>query len=160
MTTREIEVKEAQVTWVEGMQFVGEAHSGHAIVMDSDERVGGRNTGLRPMELVLVGLAGCTAMDVISILRKKRQEVTGFQVKVKGTRAPEHPRVYTAVDIEYLVRGHNLAEAAVREAIELSQAKYCSVSAMIGKTATIRYTYHLEDEGTGARSPVPTQTAS
>lgn len=136
----------AQVTWVEGMQFVGEAGSGHAIVLDGRQSVGGRNTGLRPMELLLVGLAGCTAMDVIHILKRKRQQVAGLQIKVEAERADEHPRVYTHIKLEYVVRGRNLSEKAVVDSIELSEHKYCSASAMLAKTAEISYTYQIIQE--------------
>lgn len=136
----------AQVTWVEGMQFVGEAGSGHAIVLDGKAEVGGRDTGTRPMELVLVGLAGCTAMDVKHILLRMRQNLTGLQVKVRAERADEHPKVYTEIQLEYIVRGHNLSEKSVQNAIELSQERYCSASAMLGKTAKINYTYQILEE--------------
>jgi putative redox protein len=136
----------AQVTWVEGMQFVAEAGSGHAVVLDARAEVGGRNTGMRPMELMLVGLAGCTAMDVVHILKRKRQQVTDLQVNVKGERAEQHPRVYTSITLEYIVKGHELSEKAVTDAIELSEKRYCSASAMLGKTANISYSYHIVDE--------------
>ena len=136
----------AQVTWVDGMQFVGEAGSGHAIVLDGKESVGGRDTGARPLELLLVGLAGCTAMDVKFILQRRRQKVTGVQVKVKAERAEEHPKVYTQIKLEYIVRGHNLSEKAVVDTIEQSEGRYCSASAMLGKTADISYTYQIIEE--------------
>lgn len=133
----------AQVTWVDGMQFVGEAGSGHAIVLDGRESVGGRDTGPRPMELLLVGLAGCTAMDVKFMLQRRRQQVTGVQVKVEAERAYEHPKVYKKIKLEYIVRGRDLSEKAVVDSIELSEQKYCSASAMLGKTADISYTYQI-----------------
>ncbi len=136
----------AQVTWVEGMQFVGEASSGHAIVLDTKTGSGGRDTGTSPMELVLVGLAGCTAMDVRAILARKRQDMTGLQVKVEAERADQHPRVYTEIRMTYVVRGRGLSEKAVADAIRLSQDKYCSASAMLAKTANISYTYHIVSE--------------
>jgi putative redox protein len=139
----------AQVTWVEGMQFIGEAGSGHAIVLDGRESVGGKNTGLRPMELLLVGLAGCTAMDVVHILKRKRQRVSDVQVKVEAVRAEEHPKVYTQIKLEYVVRGRELSEKAVVDSIELSEGKYCSASAMLGKTAEISYTYQIVQEPDG-----------
>jgi len=136
----------AQLTWVEGMQFVGRADaSGVAVVLDGAAGHGGLGSGLRPMEMVLIGLAGCTAMDVISILQKKRQEVTAFRMNLKGYRAAEHPKRYTRIEIEYLLRGRNLSEEAVARSIELSQTKYCSVSASLN--AEITYTYHVEQEG-------------
>jgi putative redox protein len=139
----------AQVTWIEGLQFVGEAGSGHAIVLDGRESAGGRNTGLRPMELLLVGLAGCTAMDVVHILKRKRQRVSDVQVKVEAVRAEEHPKVYTQIQLKYVVRGQGLLEKAVVDSIELSEGKYCSASAMLGKTAEISYTYEIVQEPDG-----------
>ncbi len=133
----------AQVTWVDGMQFVGEAGSGHAIVLDGRESVGGRDTGPRPMELLLVGLAGCTAMDVKFMLQRRRQQVTGVQVKAEAERADEHPKVYKKIKLEYIVRGRDLSEKAVVDSIELSEQKYCPASAMLGKTADISYTYQI-----------------
>jgi len=138
----------AQVTWVEGMQFVAEAGSGHAIVLDGAPSVGGRDTGARPLELLLMGLAGCTAMDVIFILKQRmRQQVTGLEVKVSAERAPHHPKVYTEIHIRYIVRGRGLAEKKVRRAIEMSETTFCSASAMLGKTAKIDYTYEIIEEG-------------
>lgn len=137
----------AQLTWVEGMQFVGRADaSGVAVVLDGAAAHGGLGSGIRPMEMVLIGLAGCTAMDVISILQKKRQEVTSFRMNLKGHRATEHPKRYTRIEIEYVLKGRNLSEEAVARSIELSQTKYCSVSASLN--AEISYTYRLEQEGT------------
>jgi putative redox protein len=131
------------------MQFVGEAGSGHAIVLDGKPENGGRDTGARPMELVLVALAGCTAMDVKHVLMRMRQDVSGLQVKVQAERADEHPKVYTDIQLEYVVRGRNLSEKAVTDAVKLSQDKYCSVSAMLAETAQIGYTIKIMDE-TGA----------
>ena len=136
----------AQVTWVDGLQFVGEAGSGHAIVLDGKESAGGRGTGTRPMELLLIALAGCTAMDVVHILRRKRQQVTGVQVKVEGERAEEHPRVYTTIKLVYVVKGRALSEKAVVDSIELSQNKYCSASAMLEQSAELTYEYQIIEE--------------
>jgi putative redox protein len=140
----------AQVTWIDGMQFVGEAGSGHAIVLDGRESVGGRNTGLRPMELLLVGLAGCTAMDVVHILRRKRQGVTDLQVRIEAERADEHPRVFTTIKLQYVVRGRDLSPKAVKDSIELSQEKYCSASAMLGAVAEISYSFEIVQAPAGA----------
>lgn len=136
----------AQVTWVDGMQFVGESGSGHGIVLDGRESVGGRDTGPRPLELMLIGLAGCTAMDVKFILQRKRQQVTGVQVKAEAERGDEHPKVYTSIQLEYIVRGRDLSEKAVVDSIELSEQKYCSASAMLSRTADISYTYQIIQE--------------
>jgi putative redox protein len=127
----------------QGMKMEARTPSGHAVIMDAAPDVGGTNEGPRPMELVLVALAGCTAMDVLSILRKKRQPLEGFAMEVRAERAPEHPKVYTDIDLLYIVRGNVDPQAVVR-AIELSATKYCSVSAMLRKTARIRYRYRIE----------------
>jgi putative redox protein len=137
---------DAQVTWVGGIAFEGMTSTGHTVILDAGEDVGGENRGFRPFSLLLVGLAGCTAMDVISILRKKRQDVTGFQVVVEAKRAPDHPKVYTDIVLEYVVRGRDVDERAVARAIELSQTKYCSASAMLGKVAHITSRYRIEEE--------------
>ncbi|HUV91296.1 MAG TPA: OsmC family protein [Anaerolineae bacterium] len=139
---------EAKVTWVgPGLRLVGEASSGPAIVLDhvlpGEE---GRETGPRPLELLLIGLAGCSAMDVVSILQKKRQPVTGLQVKVTAERADEHPRVYTHIHLEYVVTGQGVEPQAVERAIELSQTKYCPASAMLSKAVEITTSYQIVQE--------------
>jgi putative redox protein len=133
---------EAKVTWVEDRRFVGQATSGHAIVVDG----GAEKLGPSPMELLLVGMAGCTAYDVIGILQKKRQAVTGLQVTARAERAEEPPRVYTTIEVEYLVRGRGIKAKAVEDAIRLSEEKYCSASIMLGKTARIATTFRIEQE--------------
>ena len=136
--------KNAQVIWKGGLAFDGSGDAGFTVRLDSPQAQGGP-TGASPMELVLIGLAGCTAMDVISILEKKRQKVTGFEVRASGVRADEHPRVYTDITLEYVVRGHGVDPKAVERAIELSEGKYCSVSGMLSKTAKITTTYRVEE---------------
>ncbi|HIE39232.1 MAG TPA: osmotically inducible protein OsmC [Anaerolineales bacterium] len=136
---------EAKVTWIgPGLRLVGEASSGPAIVLDhvlpGEE---GRETGPRPMELLLLGLAGCTAMDVVSILQKKRQPFTGLEVRVTAERAEEHPKVYTQIHLEFVVKGEGVDPRAVERSIDLSQTKYCSASAMLGKTAEITTSYRV-----------------
>lgn len=139
-------MSQAKVTYVEGLQFVGEASSGHAIVMDGDPEVGGHNTGLRPMELLLVGVGGCSGMDIISILKKKKQEITGLEINVKGQKAETHPKKFTDIDIEFIVKGRNIAEDAVKRAVELSMDKYCSVKATLEGTAKISFSYRIIQE--------------
>ncbi|MEW6675754.1 MAG: OsmC family protein [Nitrospirota bacterium] len=134
---------QAKVTYVQGLQFIGEASSGHAIVMDGDPEVGGHNTGLRPMELLLVGVGGCSGMDVISILKKKKQDVTGLEIKVKGQNAENYPKKFTDIDIEFVVKGRNISEDAVKRAIELSMNRYCSVKATLEGSAKINYTFRI-----------------
>ncbi len=136
---------DAEVTWVGGMAFEGTTPTGHTVVLDAGEAVGGENKGFRPLSLLLVGLAGCTAMDVISILRKKRQDITGLQVRVEAERAPEHPKIYTDIVLEFIVQGHGVDERAVARAIELSQTKYCSASGMLSKAAKISAHYRIEE---------------
>ncbi len=140
-------MEEARVVWKKGMRFDATALSGHEVALDSATEHGGHNEGFRPMELFLMGLAGCTAMDVISILEKKRQNVTGFEVRVTGNRAEEHPRVYTDAHIEYIVRGHGVDPKAVERAIELSQTKYCPAQAMLGQTMPITHSYRVVEDG-------------
>jgi putative redox protein len=135
----------ATATWVNGLQFVAQAHlSGVAAVLDGAPEVGGTGAGMRPLEALLVSLITCTAMDVISILRKKRERVTGFKVHARGDRQDEHPRVFTDIEIEFVVRGYGISETAVARAIELSQTKYCSVTNSL--KAHITYTYRIETE--------------
>jgi putative redox protein len=137
-----------KVTWQEGMHFSGTADSGFNIELDSKEEVGGAGKGFIPMELMALSMAGCTAMDVISILRKKRQDVTNFEVRVDAPRAEEHPRVFTNATIEYLVTGHAVEEKAVRRAIELTAKSYCPAQAMLGEIMPIELHYQIfEDEG-------------
>jgi len=146
----EVEMSKAKVTYVGGMQFVGEGDSGHAIVMDSGSDVGGKNTGLRPSELLLIGIGGCSGMDIISILKKKRQQVSSFEINITGTKAGEHPMKYTHIDVEYVVTGKDLAEDAVQKAVQLSMDKYCSVKATLEGTAKITFSYRIIQEGTAA----------
>ncbi len=136
----------ASVIWDHGLSFAGTADSGFTVPLDADRTVGGEHDGFRPMELIAIGLAGCTAMDVISILQKKRQQVTGFEVHVYAEQATEHPRMFTTIRIEYLVRGCRIDPAAVERAIELSETKYCPGQAMLAKAATIRHTYRIVEE--------------
>lgn len=137
---------EAKVTYVNGLQFLGEAASGHAIVMDADAGVGGRNTGVRPTELLLIGLGGCSGMDVVSILKKKKQEIKGVEIKIKGEKAENYPKKFTGIDIEFIVRGRNVSEDAVKRAVELSMEKYCSVKATLEGSAKVTWSYNIIEE--------------
>ena len=125
------------------MRFEAQSGSGHSITLDAAEQGGGHDAGFRPMELLLVGLAGCTGMDVISILRKKRQEVTGYEVQVRGVRAEEHPMVFVEITVEHIVTGHSIQPEAVARAIQLSEERYCGAGAMLGKVARLTHTYRL-----------------
>jgi putative redox protein len=135
----------AKVTFVDGLRFVATAGSGHSIVMDGDPEFGGMNSGARPMELLLVGLGGCTGMDVVSVLKKKRQDVSALEIDVTGEKADEHPKKYTSIRIEFLIRGRNISEEAVRRAIDLSMDKYCSVKATLEGVAKVSYGYRIEE---------------
>ncbi len=139
----------AKVTWQGKLTFRGSADTGFTVPLGAEPAVGGDNDGFRPMELIATGLAGCTAMDVISILQKKRQEVTGFEVRVEADRAEDHPKVFTAATIEYHVTGKAVDQAAVMRAIELSTTRYCPAQAMFAKVFPMRLKYFIYDE-TGA----------
>ena len=137
----------ASVKWNNHMSFTGVADSGFPVSLDTDESVGGENSAVRPMELIALGLAGCTAMDVISILQKKREEVTRFEVKVDATRAIEHPKVFTGAVIHYIVTGKNIDEAALTRAIELSAIRYCPAQAMLVKAFPMELRYEIYEDG-------------
>ena len=136
---------DATVTWKGRMTFSGRADSGFEIGLGTDPSVGGDNDGLRPLELFAIGLAGCTAMDVISILQKKRQQVTAFETKIHADRADEHPKVFTHVKVTYYFEGHQIDPAAVERAIELSSTKYCPAQAMLEKAVEIEHTYEIRE---------------
>jgi putative redox protein len=135
----------AKITYVNGLQFVGQPSSGHAIVMDGDTSAGGQDTAVRPMELLLLGIGGCSGMDVISILKKKKQEVTGFQINVQGEKAEEYPKKFTDINLEFVIKGKNISEEAVRKAIDLSMNKYCSVKATLEGSAKINFSFVIEE---------------
>ncbi|MBG1230796.1 OsmC family protein [Aestuariivirga litoralis] len=126
----------AKITWMNQRTFVAESGSGHAVVLDGAPEHGGRNLGIRPMEMLLMGLGGCTAFDVVMILEKAREKVTGCEVELEGERASEDPKVFTKVKIIYTLKGENLKPAAVERAINLSSEKYCSASIMFEKSGT------------------------
>jgi putative redox protein len=133
--------KEATAVWKEGLAFEAASPSGFTVRMDAADS----GTGFSPMELVLVGLAGCTGMDVIDILRKKRQSVTGLEVRVKGVRAEEHPRKFTAIHVVFVVTGHGVDPEAVRRSIELSDTKYCSVAATVRGVAQVTTEFEVRE---------------
>lgn len=128
----------AKVVWKGKMSFEGASARGFSLPLDTAPESGGDDNGFRPMELLLIGLSGCTAMDVISILQKKRQDITNLEVRVvEAERAPEHPKVFTHIVLEYVVTGRAVERAAVERAVELSATKYCSAQGMLGKVAKI-----------------------
>ena len=134
---------EAKVRLIQDMEFSGTATSGHTLAMDADDKSGGHNKGFRPMELLLVGFGGCSGMDVISILRKKRQNVSGLDINVKGEKTEDYPKIYKEVHIEYVVKGKGVEKEAVERAITLSLEKYCSVGATLAKAGRITHSYRI-----------------
>jgi putative redox protein len=137
----------SRVKLVEKMQFVGTADSGHAVIMDAPPAVGGTDSGAKPSELLLMAFGGCSGMDVISILRKKKQDVTDLEINVTGETAESHPHRFTDIHIEYVVTGRGVDEEAVKRSIELSLGKYCLVGATIGGSARITHSYRIIEEG-------------
>jgi len=136
----------ARVKWIENVTFLVESGSGHSLILDGAPEAGGRNIGPRPMEMLLLGLGGCTAFDVIHILRRGREQVTDCVVEVEAERAETDPKVFTSIRIHYVVTGRGLAESKVERAIALSAEKYCSASVMLGKTAKITHDWKVIDE--------------
>ncbi|MDO8825532.1 OsmC family protein [Methylophaga sp.] len=136
----------ARVKWVEDVLFVGESGTGHTVVMDGPAEAGGHGTGMRPMELLLLGLGGCTSFDVIDILKKSRQDVTDCVVDVSAERSEEAPKVFTKIHVHYTISGRNLKANFVDRAVKLSTEKYCSASIMLAKTAEITHDYEVIEQ--------------
>lgn len=135
----------ARIKWVQDATFLGESGSGHAVVMDGPPENGGRNLGVRPMEMLLLGMGGCTAFDVVHILKKSRQPVTDCEALLEAKRADEDPKVFTAIHVHFIVTGRSLSEKHVARAVTLSAEKYCSASIMLGKTAQISHDYEIRE---------------
>jgi len=133
----------ARVKWLDNMSFVGESGSGHSVVMDGAPDSGGRNLAARPMEMVLIGMGGCTAFDVVMILQKSRQPIEDCIVEISAERADEIPKVFTKIHVHYIVKGSGLDESKVKKAIDLTAEKYCSVSVMLEKTAEITHDFEV-----------------
>jgi putative redox protein len=133
----------ARVKWVEERVMVAESGSGHAVVLDGPPGHGGRNLGMRPMEMLLLGMGGCTEFDVLMMLQKSRQEVTSCEVRLEAQRAATEPKVFTAIHAHFVIQGRNLNEKHVKRAITLSAEKYCSASIMLEKTARITHDYEI-----------------
>jgi putative redox protein len=142
---------QAKVNWQGRMSFVGTADSGFHVNLGTRPEVGGDNDGFRPLELMAISLAGCTAMDVISILQKKRQDVTDFEVRVHAERAGEHPRVFTGATIDYMITGRDVDEKAVVRAIQLSAERYCPAHAMLAQVFPIDMRYQIFEEEDGKK---------
>lgn len=133
----------ARVKWVEQATFIGESGSGHAVVMDGPPEGGGRNLGIRPMEMLLIGMGACTAYDVVHILTKARQPISDCIAELSAERAAEEPKVFTHIHVHFIVKGIGLKESAVKRAVDLSAEKYCSASIMLGKTAKITHDFEI-----------------
>ena len=131
------------VNWVDGMLMVGKSHSGHSITMDGPIEIGGENLGVRPMEMLLLGVAGCTMIDVVTTHKKMRQDLLHCETKISAERANEHPKVFTDIHIHFIVKGKDLDSKKVGKAITLSAEKYCSASIMVGKTAKITHDFEV-----------------
>ena len=134
---------QVKIKWVEDMMFMGQSGSGHAVVMDGPPDLGGKNMGIRPMEMMLMGLGGCTAFDVMLILKRSRQEVTDCVAELNAERAETDPKVFTKIHIHFIVTGRELKEKMVKRAVELSATKYCSASIMLAQTVDITHDYEI-----------------
>lgn len=136
----------AVVKWLDNMSFVGESESGHSVVMDGAPDSGGRNLGVRPMEMVLLGMGGCTAFDVVLILKRQRQAISDCYVELSSERAEEAPKVFTKIHVHYVVKGKNLNEKKVARAVDMTAEKYCSVSIMLAKSVDVTHDYEIIEE--------------
>ncbi len=133
----------ARIKWVEAATFLGESGSGHAVVMDGPPESGGRDLGVRPMEMLLLGMGGCASFDVVHILKKSRQPITDCVAEISAERADQEPKVFTKIHIHFVVTGDNLKDKQVARAVSLSAEKYCSASIMLGKTADVSHSYEI-----------------
>jgi len=133
-----------RVKWLDNMSFVGESGSGHSVVMDGPPEFGGRDLGVRPMEMLLLGLGGCASFDVVSMLKKSKQELVDCEVEITAERAESEPKVFTKIHLHFVISGNDLSEKRVARAIELSAEKYCSASIMFGKTAEVTHDYEIQ----------------
>ncbi len=138
---------QARVKWVEDVLFLGESGSGHGLVIDGPPEHGGRNLGVRPMELLLLGVGSCSAFDVVHILKKSRQPVVDCEVEVTAERSETVPKVFTRINLHFIVSGQGMDEAAVQRAVRLSAEKYCSASIMLGKAAQIEHSFEIVENG-------------
>lgn len=133
------------VKWIDGMTMLGESGSGHGIIMDGPKDLGGRNLGVRPMEMLLLGMGGCTTVDVVSTLKKMRQEVRDCRAEISADRASEHPKIFTKIHIHFVVEGKDLDGKKISKAVSLSADKYCSASIMLGKSVTITHDFEIHE---------------
>ena len=135
----------ARIKWVENVCFMGESETGHAVILDGAAENGGRNMGMRPMEMLLIGMGACTSFDVVTILKKARQPITDCVAEIDATRADEVPKVFTKIHVHFVVSGAGLNSVQVERAVKLSAEKYCSASIMLGKAAEITHDYEILD---------------
>ncbi|SHN93486.1 OsmC family protein [bacterium endosymbiont of Bathymodiolus sp. 5 South] len=133
------------VKWIDNMMMLGTSASGHAVVMDGPEELGGKNLGIRPMEMLLLGMGGCTTIDVVSTLKKMRETVRDCRVEISTQRAEEHPKIFTKIHLHFIIKGTDLNDKKVAKAISLSADKYCSASIMLGKTARITHDFEIHE---------------
>ena len=133
----------ARIKWVENVCFMGESETGHAVILDGAPDAGGRNLGMRPMEMLLIGMGACTSFDVVTILKKSRQPVTDCVAEIEAARADEIPKVFTRIHVHFIVTGNGLNPAQVERAVKLSAEKYCSASIMLGKAAEITHDFEI-----------------
>lgn len=134
----------ARVKWLDNMSFVGESGSGHSVVMDGPPEFGGRDLGLRPMEMLLLGMGGCASFDVVSMLKKGKQDLVDCEVNITAERADSEPKVFTKIHMSFVISGNDLSDNRVKRAVELSAEKYCSASIMLGKTAEVTHSYEIK----------------
>ncbi len=133
----------SRIKWLDNMSFVGESASGHSIVMDGPPEFGGRNLGVRPMEMLLLGLGGCSSFDVVSMLKKGKEDLIKCEVEITAERAKTEPKVFTKIHLHFILSGNKLSEKKIKRAIQLSAEKYCSASIMLGKTAEVTHDYSI-----------------
>jgi len=136
----------AKIKWMQDVSFKGSSDSGHEVVLDGPKELGGKDLGMRPMEMMLIGMGGCTSFDVVTILKRSRQKITGCIAEIEATRADEIPKVFTSIHIHFLIKGIDLQEKAVERAVELSANKYCSASIMLGKSVKITHDFVISEE--------------
>lgn len=136
---------QVKIKWIDGVSFVGESETGHAVVLDGAPENGGRNIGMRPMEMLLVGMGACTAFDVVTILKKARQPILDCVAEINATRADEIPKVFTTIHVHFIITGNNLNQAQVERAVKLSAEKYCSASIMLSKSVVITHGFEIKD---------------
>ena len=135
-----------QIKWMQGVSFKGKSESGHEVILDGPEELGGKGLGMRPMEMMLIGMGGCTSFDVVTILKRSRQQITGCIAEIEAVRADAIPKVFTSIHIHFLIKGIDLQKKAVERAVELSANKYCSASIMLGKSVKITHDFVITEE--------------